>query len=232
MKIFKRFLEMMKRGWMLFLELLCADVQHVGVFAVRVKSEETAELRKNNIARPGDAAGRVRSTFFWPLKTGAVRAGGKGARLPIICASVCPPQRDLHSLCCVCPVRARLLGRCFLYPPVLKDFAAWQLPFFRKTPTDEKSAARLLIEKRFFLPGRRAEKGFSACKQSTIERNVFNPFERVGGSCAAAAAALRSLHIFLLNNLFATKKRAVFNARQVKIETLQKDPHLHVTLTM
>jgi len=149
----------MKRGWMLFLELLCA-VQHVGVFAVRVKSEETAELRKNNIARPGDAAGRVRSTFFWPLKTGAVRAGGKGARLPIICASVCPPQRDLHSLCCVCPVRARLLGRCFLYPPVLKDFAAWQLPFFRKTPTDEKSAARLLIEKRFFYLGDAQKKVF------------------------------------------------------------------------
>jgi hypothetical protein len=159
LKIFIPFLEMMKRGWMLFLELLCA-VQHVGVFAVRVKSEETAELRKNNIARPGDAAGRVRSTFFWPLKTGAVRAGGKGARLPIICASVCPPQRDLHSLCCVCPVRARLLGRCFLYPPVLKDFAAWQLPFFRKTPTDEKSAARLLIEKRFFYLGDAQKKVF------------------------------------------------------------------------
>jgi hypothetical protein len=93
---------------------LCA-VQHVRVFLLRaVKSEETAELRKNNIARPGDAAGRVCSTFFWPLKTGAVRAGGKGARLPK-CESVCPPQKDLRSLCCVSCARSAA-GQMFFIP--------------------------------------------------------------------------------------------------------------------
>lgn len=96
------------------------------VFLLRVKSEETAELRKNNIARPGDAAGRVRSTFFWPLKTGAVRAGGKGARLPIFLC-VCPPQRDLR--CCVSCARSAA-GQMFFIPTSFKGFRCVAASFF------------------------------------------------------------------------------------------------------
>lgn len=131
LKIFKRFLELMKRGWMLFLELLWCYVQHVGVFAVRVKSEETAELRKNNIARPGDAAGRVRSTFFWPLKTGAVRAGGKGARLPLynMCECVSTTKGSPLSVLCVSCARSAA-GQMFFIPTSFKGFRCVAASFF------------------------------------------------------------------------------------------------------
>jgi len=74
---------------------------------------------------------------------------------------------------CVC---VRVLGRCFLYPRVLKDFVR-QLPFFRKTRIKYISPAHRLFyidRKKGFLPGR------SLCAlfvNNTKGRNIFNPFK-------------------------------------------------------